>query len=525
MHSPEDQSLTRGMAFTPHDELLYDIDIKDYCETDCFSHFVERVKSLDGQFRVVTTSSESLFAAVDIRSTLALFYRVDGKTIHVSDNGFDLLCKGDEMVSLTSDEALFFSRWGFLPNDKTLSPHIKRLEAGCALCFSFEEGKIQVDRYDLGLSLSREFTRLKYGDALTWMHKVYGRAFDRMARVIGDRHVILPLTAGRDSRLIAIALKERGIENVLTLTYGRDKGIREVLKAQSVAKQLGFRHQFICTVPPSYDKRGYTQDEEALSFLRYISGLASGYYFAEYTSARWVLSAYGAQGPIVLSGHNGGVLAGDNLNVPYSNGVRACDCCAYQLTLLERGDRRLTREEVMRLTEIQKDMLHSYPDSLSLREKLDLMHNREMMSKYYLNSSRSWGYFGIPVWVPFLDKELSTLMHSLPPGYRMGKKIYEDFTDTCFKRHKVSYGDDFHLSKVVESPLYRLKQIVRPHIAYQLSRKSRLFVPDDMGFSTLMGGTLLDEVRQQIPWTPTTSNGLSFAWWLYYVQRYLSDTL
>lgn len=34
-------------------------------------------------------------------------------------------------------------------------------------------------------------------------------------------------------------------------------------------------------------------------------------------------------------------------------------------------------------------------------------------------------YFGLPVWMPFLDREFIDLMHNLPLEYRWGKRIYE----------------------------------------------------------------------------------------------------
>lgn len=49
----------------------------------------------------------------------------------------------------------------------------------------------------------------------------------RMARVVGDRPVV-SLTAGRDSRMIAIGLKQNGIEHSQCISYGRDRKIERL---------------------------------------------------------------------------------------------------------------------------------------------------------------------------------------------------------------------------------------------------------------------------------------------------------
>ena len=61
---------------------------------------------------------------------------------------------------------------------------------------------------------------------------------------VGGRQIVVPLSAGKDSRLIASCLKELSYENVVCFTYGR-LGNYEVSASQKVAAELGYRWIYV----------------------------------------------------------------------------------------------------------------------------------------------------------------------------------------------------------------------------------------------------------------------------------------
>lgn len=127
---------------------------------------------------------------------------------------------------------------------------------------------------------------IAYHEAKELFTTALQKAMERMARRIATSPVVLPLTAGCDSRLMALALKEQGITPLYTCTYGQQPGIHEVQRAKVIAEKLRFEHRFFSTIPEGYSSSSYTHDAEALAYLRYISGLGTGYFFAEYTTTR-----------------------------------------------------------------------------------------------------------------------------------------------------------------------------------------------------------------------------------------------
>ncbi|NKE36420.1 asparagine synthase [Natronococcus sp. JC468] len=76
----------------------------------------------------------------------------------------------------------------------------------------------------------------------TGLESALETALDRLERVAGDRPVVVPLSGGYDSRLLASALVDRGRE-VIGFTFGRS-GHPDVEVSREIAARLGIRWEF-----------------------------------------------------------------------------------------------------------------------------------------------------------------------------------------------------------------------------------------------------------------------------------------
>lgn len=508
-----------GVAFDTKDCLLRGQTLSKHFSSFCdLEGFAECCNRLNGSWRAVLNRPCGVYLAVDHRTTYSLYYRLVGGELFVSDNGFDLLLPQETTVCPDWEEEVFFSRWGFTSFSNTLHPHIKRVEAGCAVCIS-SSGEEFVSRYDTGFCLLPEKKLLDYNSAKREVAQAIDKAMERMCRVVEGEHLLLPLTGGRDSRMIAVALKLNGIQEVECFSYGRDCSIPDAVKAGVVARRLGFPHRFLSSLPPEYGESSYTEDPEAMRFLRYVSGLGSGYFFAEYYPALLLSQENEGRLPTVLPGHNGDILGGDNLF--YSIFLRAANKAEFIrfLSRHESGNRLLSRQENRLLLSRLESIIATYPEGLETVEYFEMFRNREIAAKYYINSSRSWQYFGFPVWMPFLDRNLINLMHSLPLEYRWCKRLYEEVTDEYFRRCDVSLPSDTRSLELFNRFEARLKRRIRPFLSSWLLRRNRLWKGDCIGFDLLMKGRILEQVKAETHYRPTTANGLSFAWWLLSLQN------
>lgn len=513
-----------GEAFVPSGDLLRGMDLGLHLG-GCidWEDWIHRCDQLNGSWAAICHSTQDYYLAVDHRATRMLYYREVEGELWVSESGFELLLPQEYTIEPKPKIALYFSRWGFTPLEDTLHPQIKRIPAGYTLRYH-SSGEVELRPYTGAWRPIQAARDLSYLVALERMQELMEQAMDRMVQVIGARPIVLPLTGGRDSRLIATSLVRRGlVEQTHACTYGRHRASREVERASRVAEQLGLRHDFVCTIPQGYSTEGYVYDEEALGYLEYIGGLGSGYFFGEYTSGRHYAEQLQSQA-IVLPGHAGDILGGAHLQYVPRTGRQHRQHNLQQLLYFEGAGRRLSQQEARVLMELLAQQYALYPEEWSEADRFESFRTLEISSKYYINSARGWRYWGHSVWMPYLDRDLTDFVYSLPAQYRHGKRIYEELTDRYFSAYGVNYPDDS--SEWAESRLwsFRLKQYLRPYLARYLSdRRLLLSDDDDMGFARLMGGLLREQTEQHIPWQPNTINGLSFAWWLYYLRELRSS--
>ncbi len=112
-------------------------------------------------------------------------------------------------------------------------------------------------------------------------------ALDRLERVAGDRPVVLPLSGGYDSRLLASALVGRGRE-VISFTFGRS-GHPDVEVSREVASRLGISWEFV-----PYDESTWWEwypGETGRGYREHAFGGDALPFLAEVPALHWLLEA------------------------------------------------------------------------------------------------------------------------------------------------------------------------------------------------------------------------------------------
>lgn len=509
---------TKGIAFSyPDGKICYrDQEIHDYlAQADSFSDFSLRCAHLNGQWRAVVRPKYDpslICIAVDAIGSYRVFYKEENGKILLSDNGFDLM---PERFPIQPDSELYFSRWGFLPNRKTLHSQVFRLSSGSCMRID-PSGIISQKRYLDYLQPTEEPLPENKDELIDYATAAFDQAFDLMLRAIDGRPVLLPLTGGRDSRLIACALKKRNYANVQTFSYGKDALIDDCLRAQRVAKDLGFPHRFIPSIPSHYGKDGYLYDEEAIDYLKYISGGASGFFFQEYLPAKVLSREYAGKNSVVLPGHIADLLLGSNFIEPRTELLTDLRQLAIRLLRLHGGNRILSSSDRETLIEQIKEQLVVYANaakSLTPIQIYQLFLFQNLEIKYYVNSSNSWRFFGMDVWLPYADRGLHRFAFSLPDKHLFCKQLYEAVAKRYFAECGVSYLDDYSLLSVQTGRVGHLKNFFRPYVYRILERRSRIGREDSIGLAPIMK-QMYSQIRKEGKYHPTTVNGLSFAWLL-----------
>lgn len=499
-------------AFFEGNHLILENEIESLLSScNSVEEFQEQAEKLNGSWAAIIKKDNKIYAATDHRSTMPVYYRQSNDTIRFSTNGFDLI-QPNERFNISSDDQLFFAQNGFLLGQKTLHPNIKRLQAGSLLYFDGKE--IAISHYDHEINNLSAYSALSYTEAKRRFKQRLEEIFSNAKQLVGNRWIVLPLTGGKDSRLLACLLKKAGFKNVQCITYGIGKDCFESQKAKVIAQKLNYKHEFISSIPEDCGYEGYTEDRNAINYLKYISGLGSGYYYGEYLPAKWICQHFApSELPIVIPGHNGDEIRGESLIHPYLL-KRDCSKMIDALTMREGGNCAISRKQYLQLRKEIEQTIKTYPKIFDTLQLYEQYLNYEVMPKFYTNSAKSWRYFEIPVFLPLLDKELCELMFCIPAKYRWRRRLYEEVTNEYYTEFGVTFDDDTNSEKELSKLSFKIKEVIRPYIAPIWNKRSKLWLGDTIGFRTLMQGRLLEEVRQRSPFNPTTENGLAAAWLL-----------
>jgi asparagine synthase (glutamine-hydrolysing) len=148
---------------------------------------------------------------------------------------FDISDGDTELNSL-----LEISMSGFTIGDKTIYRKINRLMAG--ECIFWDNGKRYSSFYYT--YLPSRIIKCGYDELKSQFAKVCLSTIKNLIDSVNGRQIVVPLSAGRDSRLIVSCLKELSYENVVCFSYG-SLGNYEVSTSRKVSSELGYKWIYV----------------------------------------------------------------------------------------------------------------------------------------------------------------------------------------------------------------------------------------------------------------------------------------
>jgi len=149
-----------------------------------------------------------------------LFYMIHNNMLLISDDAFTLInYTGNRNID---DQALIeFLEFKNPLGSKTCVHGIRLLQAGERL--TYVDGDVRVNTWFLYFSEKR-LQNEELAEEL--FLKVVKEVFEDYFKALSNKLIVIPLSAGYDSRFLVSVAYMMGVKNILTLTYGvGDKGI------------------------------------------------------------------------------------------------------------------------------------------------------------------------------------------------------------------------------------------------------------------------------------------------------------
>ena len=306
---------------------------------------------------------------------------------------------------------------GFVTGTDTLLAGVHQTEQGAVVHIDRATGKARAVNHSLArfseeadmVADPEEFAAL-LSEALD---AGLGRVLEDLDRRPGSPRLVLPLSGGLDSRLLAAWLALHGaLDRTVAFTYGRP-GSREVEVSRSVAEAVGLEWHAVEYVPA--DLREAWQTQDAADFLEYSYALGALPHVQDWYALRSLL-ARGVlrRGDVVLPGHTivGNMHDEWMLEEPtITRGQVAKAIITHHQDL--QGEQKRAWADPYRAAKV-KEFLALRPFTGSPRDVQSVLESynvRERQTKYINNSMRAYEHLGLDWALPMLDVEFWSAWH------------------------------------------------------------------------------------------------------------------
>jgi len=385
----------------------------------------------NGFYALVCRGADQLLAGVDRLRSVPLFYCLMKGRLYLGDDAEWVREQaGDHSMDPVAREE--FQLAGYVTGPDTLFPHVKQLQAGECLLASQSEDGVRLEFHRYYRYLYTEPGEYDEAALLQELGQVTASSIQRLIDYAAGRQIVVPLSGGYDSRLIASQLKRFGYDNVLTFTYGA-AGNREAKYSKQVADSLGLKWHFVEYTPESWhaawrneDRRAYerwssnwtslthTQDWLAINEMTHHRVLSADAVFAPGHVARNDIPRWLAPGQPASPR-----LLGETIFSQH-----------YYLAPVQLASTRSAEDWEKRLVDLAEQT------SVSAAEELMVGINKwdwqERQAKYIVNSMRVYDFFGHDWWMPLWDNEFTEYWQRVPFLLRKKPEIYHDYVNQVF---------------------------------------------------------------------------------------------
>jgi len=277
--------------------------------------WMNNVSKLTGSFNIIIyeIKSNNLHVKSDKFGSRLLFYHESESNFYIASRLFDLVKYSNSTPSISNiskQEFLYYN--GFMQNSRTLLEDF----------FIFPTNKL------LNISRSNvkwdEFTipMYRFGEKNNFEEflEQWKLGFDILLEKYQNKNILVPLSAGLDSRAVLSELSSRGLnDQITTFTFSHPNSY-ELKISQEVAKSLGVRHKAI-----------YWTQKDVLDFENYEDNVINtdGMIFANPYIPNHLYRDFINEGDVIWSGFSGDPLMGshtlDNLHI--DNNKSLADFC------------------------------------------------------------------------------------------------------------------------------------------------------------------------------------------------------
>ena len=393
--------------------------------------------TLDGHFAMVADMPAQCIVAVDrVRSIPLLLARDASGAWVIADHGSPLLERlGLTTADVDPDAARDFAMAGYVVGKGTLYRGIRALLPGECAIIDKRSGEVTIRRY----ALYRPWLVTEGADRNAWMSRLRDvtlHILEKLVRSAAGRQILLPLSAGLDSRLLASGLRKLGYRDVVCFSYGR-AGNHEADAARQIAGKLGYPWYFLPTTTASFRQARATPGYQR--FLSLADNLVStpveqdAFCLETLRSQPWV-----AADGIIVNGQSGDYISGAHIPPELRTGLNSLSRDERDELIFSCIVRKhfglwldlLTPENLgllkVRLWEELAEAGAPVDDPSLAFSLYEFSEFQNRQCKYVIGNQRGYEVFGYEWRLPLWDPAYLDFWQHVPLEYKAEQRLYRD---------------------------------------------------------------------------------------------------
>ena len=285
--------------------------------------------------------------------------------------------------------------------------------------------------------------------------------FSKLISSINGRQVIIPLSAGNDSRLVASALKHLNYKNVICYSYGR-KNSFEVSTARKVANKLGFKWIFV----PLYHKKevAFYKSNEYINYLKFSETYSSVPYIQSLSTIKYLKEKKLIDdNAIFINGNSGDYISGAHTDVLKKSNYLDKSINDRKLKILNSlidkhyslWGKLKTKESTGYLRNELWSEINQFFDKKNKESDHQPFEYSEFInrqSKYVISGQRAYEYYGYDWKLPLWDDEYLFFWSRIPWNLKTNQKLFKDMLK--YNNFGGVWTDDFPVNKLNITPFW-----------------------------------------------------------------------
>ncbi|MDO5718730.1 MAG: hypothetical protein Q4P34_07085 [Tissierellia bacterium] len=384
------------------------------------SELKKLVNKINGQFVIIREDDDILFAAVDNIRSMPLFYKIEDGKLKISDIIYSIMGEKSERDDIAAKE---FISSGMTWSNRTLDSDIKALSAGEFIFLDKNSGDFIHDKY-MRFSYKKGYDN-SLKSSKDRIRNAYSIAVKDLAKFADGNTIMLPLSAGQDSRIVAYQLKEFGYENVICYSYGI-RGNHESEISKKIAEFLGYKWLF--APYDDIDWKEWYNSSEYRDFSHYSSNLVSTPHFQDYHAVKYFkLNNLIPDNAVFAPGHSGDFIHGDHIPKAFIKASRLeLDYISKELLKEIANNRWYSSNELSELLPDIKKVIgpKPNPDRDDMIEYYEYFDWIERQSKQIANAVRVYEFFGYKWYMMLWNRVVFEAWSTIEPELRYHRNLH-----------------------------------------------------------------------------------------------------